>query len=392
MCRVAYRAHDDDATRALRGAASGGWATARGEKWPRCQREKRFRSLTSVVLRSYVEWIPKYSHICGTTTLTALTQTDSQTPRVRRVRHSDSRYQCSRRSDVARSACAVSRSGQFCTDGLPPPQLRLSPPRAGSVARSARAPAGMGSDSDSESDSDDCLVYKTVRPVVWSDEEEEEKPKANEGAGTRRDRVVADDSDVEVCATSASVRKRARTAHTATTSNTDVVEIEDEAPPSAADAFLAPPPSAPVFVLSYDSATLHSVYASRARVEELRRAATATVEEPEIIETPIVPAPASLLVAGHGATTGAAGTNAISGKFLTLVFQSPRGDRFAFSCSETSAFSKIVADFFLTEDGESLRPKLGNPPKLVFDGEVVSAESTTPKDLDMEDEDVMDLK
>ena len=45
----------------------------------------------------------------------------------------------------------------------------------------------MISDSDSGSDSDDCLVYKTVRPVVWSDEEEE-KPKDDAGAGSRRAR------------------------------------------------------------------------------------------------------------------------------------------------------------------------------------------------------------
>ena len=31
----------------------------------------------------------------------------------------------------------------------------------------------MVSSSDSESDSDDCLVYKTTRNVVWSDDEDE---------------------------------------------------------------------------------------------------------------------------------------------------------------------------------------------------------------------------
>ena len=72
----------------------------------------------------------------------------------------------------------------------------------------------MISDSDSGSDSDDCLVYKTVRPVVWSDEEEE-KPKVNAGAGSRRAREEVDDLDEVVCATSASARKRARTARAA---------------------------------------------------------------------------------------------------------------------------------------------------------------------------------
>ena len=78
----------------------------------------------------------------------------------------------------------------------------------------------MISDSDSGSDSDDCLVYKTVRPVVWSDEEEE-KPKDDAGAGSRRAREEGDDSDEVVCATSASARKRARTARAATTSKAD---------------------------------------------------------------------------------------------------------------------------------------------------------------------------
>ena len=135
----------------------------------------------------------------------------------------------------------------------------------------------MISDSDSGSDSDDCLVYKTVRPVVWSDEEEE-KPKDDAGAGSRRAREEGDDSDEVVCATSASARKRARTARAATTSkaDVDVVEIEEEKPPSAADAFLAPPPAnARGVVQSVDVATLESVFASRRRMAALRAAAAA---------------------------------------------------------------------------------------------------------------------
>ena len=181
----------------------------------------------------------------------------------------------------------------------------------------------MISDSDSGSDSDDCLVYKTVRPVVWSDEEEE-KPKVNAGAGSRRAREEVDDLDEVVCATSASARKRARTARAATTSKADidVVEIEEEKPPSAADAFLAPPPAnARGVVQSVDVATLESVFASRRRMAELRAAAAAPVEAPETIAD----FPPSVAGDAGGAGEGAGSSPAaVGGKTIAVVFQTPR--------------------------------------------------------------------
>ena len=250
----------------------------------------------------------------------------------------------------------------------------------------------MISDSDSGSDSDDCLVYKTVRPVVWSDEEEE-KPKVNAGAGSRRAREEVDDLDEVVCATSASARKRARTARAATTSNADVevVEIDDEKRPSAADAFLAPPPAktASGVVQSVDVATLESVYASRRRMAELRAAAAAPVEAPETIADfpPSVAGDAGR--AGKGAGSSPA---AVGGKTIAVVFQTPRGARREWSCSDARAFSSILGDFFASEDGGEVRRELGETPALLFDGDVVDL-SKAPRDVeDLEDGDVLDLK
>lgn len=247
----------------------------------------------------------------------------------------------------------------------------------------------MISDSDSGSDSDDCLVYKTVRPVVWSDEEEE-KPKENAGAGSRRARKDDDDSDEVVCATSASARKRARTARAATTSNADVevVEIEDEKRPSAADAFLAPPPAktASGVVQSVDVATLESMNASRRRLAELRAAAAAPMEAPE----PVAPPPSVQAgAAGGGASASGA---AVGGKTIAIVFQTPRGARCEWSCSDTRTFSKILGDFFASEDGAGVRRELGDPPALLFDGEAVDQDGTTPRELELEDGEVVDLK
>ena len=57
----------------------------------------------------------------------------------------------------------------------------------------------MVSSSDSESDSDDCLVYKTTRNVVWSDDEDEKqnaggigRDRDDDGIGERGPRRTAD--------------------------------------------------------------------------------------------------------------------------------------------------------------------------------------------------------
>ena len=246
----------------------------------------------------------------------------------------------------------------------------------------------MISDSDSESDSDDCLVYRTVRPVVWSDEEEE-KSKENASAGARRAREEDDHLDEVVCATSAPARKRARTARAATTSNADikVVEIEDENPLSAADTFLAPPPAnAGAGVRSVDVATLESVFASRRRLAELRAAAAAPMETPEAVEPPPSVAPA-------GGTEKNASTSAavVGGKSIAVVFQTPRGARCEWSCSDARTFSNILSDFFASEDGAGVRQELADPPALLFDGDVLDM-ATTPRDVEVEDGDVLDLK
>ena len=240
----------------------------------------------------------------------------------------------------------------------------------------------MVSSSDSESDSDDCLVYKTTRNVVWSDDEDE---KQNAG-GIGRDR----DDDDEVCATSSS-RKRARVTTGYTTSTIEVVELGEDAHAaartSAAASFLAPPPSAPAIQTQYDVKSLHSKLSSASAMAELRRAATAPVVAPIIAPTFTV---AKLSVAGTtGGGVGAGGTS--NGKKLHIVLQPAKGQRVRCSCFESDSFSKTLETFFATDGGASLRLKLENPPKLNFDGELVSM-GATPKDLDMDDDDVVDIR
>ena len=249
----------------------------------------------------------------------------------------------------------------------------------------------MISDSDSGSDSDDCLVYKTVRPVVWSDEEEE-KPKVNAGAGSRRAREEVDDLDEVVCATSASARKRARTARAATTSKADidVVEIEEEKPPSAADAFLAPPPAnARGVVQSVDVATLESVFASRRRMAELPRggggAGGGTRDDRRFSPE---------RRGRRGGRGGGRGELARGGRWENHRRRVPdaAGARREWSCSDARAFSSILGDFFASEDGGEIRRELGETPALLFDGDVVDM-SKAPRDVeDLEDGDVLDLK
>ena len=246
--------------------------------------------------------------------------------------------------------------------------------------------AMVSSSSDSESDSDDCLVYKNVRNVVWSDDEIDEKVG---GTGRGRD----SDDDDQVCATSSS-RKRAKTTATATVpSRVEVVELGDDEPavqPSAVSNFLAPPPKMNE-ATTHDVASLHAKLLTQKRMDDLRRAATAPVVSPHIAPE----APRSVGAKSGGTSGGHGGVSEVRGKRLIIVLQPPVGKTtFPFSCRDGETFSKILADFFATKDGAAVRkknPQLGNPPRLVFDGEVMD-QTSTPKDLELEDEDVMDIR
>ena len=93
--------------------------------------------------------------------------------------------------------------------------------------------------------------------------------------------------------------------------------------------------------------------------------------------------------AGEGAGSSPA---AVGGKTIAVVFQTPRGARREWSCSDARAFSSILGDFFASEDGGEIRRELGETPALLFDGDVVDM-SKAPRDVeDLEDGDVLDLK
>ena len=81
------------------------------------------------------------------------------------------------------------------------------------------------------------------------------------------------------------------------------------------------------------------------------------------------------------------------GAMLTIFVQLPGGKRVPCACREGAPFEKILANFLATDEGRAAREsgKIGDAPRLVFDGDAVDLRTTTPRDLEMEDEDVVDV-
>ena len=197
--------------------------------------------------------------------------------------------------------------------------------------------------------------------------------------------------DEVVCATSASARKRARTARAATTSKADidVVEIEEEKPPSAADAFLAPPPAnARGVVQSVDVATLESVFASRRRMAEPRGGGGAGGGTRD--DRRFSPEASRETQGARGRARGARPRGSVGKPSPSCSRRRGRAARVVVLGAR--AFSSILGDFFASEDGGEIRRELGETPALLFDGDVVDM-SKAPRDVeDLEDGDVLDLK
>ena len=77
---------------------------------------------------------------------------------------------------------------------------------------------------------------------------------------------------------------------------------------------------------------------------------------------------------------------------MKIFMQLSNGKRLEHSCRDGETFAKILDDFLASEPGAGVKSTLGNPPRLVFDGEVLDLAKQTPKHLDMEDEDMVDLQ
>ena len=86
---------------------------------------------------------------------------------------------------------------------------------------------------------------------------------------------------------------------------------------------------------------------------------------------------------------------AMRGAMLTIFVQLPGGKRVPCACREGAPFEKILANFLRHGRGSAIGAgesgKIGDAPRLVFDADAVDLRTTTPRDLEMEDEDVVDV-
>lgn len=80
-----------------------------------------------------------------------------------------------------------------------------------------------------------------------------------------------------------------------------------------------------------------------------------------------------------------------SGEKIILFMQLRNGRRLKCACREDETFGKILEDFLASGAGEAARDRVGASPRLVFDGDEIDPAST-PADLDIESEDVVDLQ
>jgi len=79
------------------------------------------------------------------------------------------------------------------------------------------------------------------------------------------------------------------------------------------------------------------------------------------------------------------------GESITLFFQLPNGKKYERKVEKESTFSSIMRDWNASEDWDEVVKILGSASVvLIFDGDVVHP-TQTPKDLDLEDEDTVDV-
>ena len=129
----------------------------------------------------------------------------------------------------------------------------------------------------------------------------------------------------------------------------------------------------------------------RAALAELRRAAEAPSAPEEIDvanddDDDDDDAPRS---SRRGPAPGEDGAN--PGAMLTIFVQLPGGKRVPCACREGAPFEKIRAFSPRTRAAARESGKNREAPRLVFDGDAVDLRTTTPRDLEMEDEGVVDV-
>lgn len=162
--------------------------------------------------------------------------------------------------------------------------------------------------------------------------------------------------------------------------------------------FLAPPPSTAVAgagggrssgssrrvkLDNLDSRAQEAIRRNREALAELQRAATedaTPLEDEDDVE-----------VVGDVGPGRVGASSQDAGAEITIYMQLKSGERLEHTCRDGETFSKILDDFFASDAGFGAKALVGKPPKIVFDGEVVDAAKQTPKHLDMEDQDMVDL-
>ena len=267
--------------------------------------------------------------------------------------------------------------------------------------------------SDSDSDSDDWLVHKTVRTVRWSDDESSDDEPARAaaearagGAASRSGRDGADAPPTGSARGEGGNKRKRGVGSGGPSGATDAIEIDDDDDDDddargrarAASDFLAPRPTSASGArrLDDDDPAMEELRKHRAALAELRRAAAEAPSAPEEIDVANDDdddddAPEILDGAEDAKRRGEDGAN--PGAMLTIFVQLPGGKRVPCACREGAPFEKILANFLATDEGRAAREsgKIGDAPRLVFDGDTVDLRTTTPRDLEMEDEDVVDV-
>lgn len=231
---------------------------------------------------------------------------------------------------------------------------------------------GSSSDSDSDSDSSACLVYKKTRQVKWSDDEA-----SDDGAPEPIALLDREDSPAGISPGGRSAKRRRTSGEGAVSGSTaggascekkeiDINEILGLSNPVG---------GASAASRQVNSEASEAIRRNREQMAAMRRAATEkTVDISDDEED-----------AGPGPVDDAPG----GGNPITLKFKLSNGRSHEFQCKDGERFSKILADFLESDAGRPLKGTVQG--RMVFDGDIIDMNKQTPKILDMEDEDMVDL-
>jgi len=251
----------------------------------------------------------------------------------------------------------------------------LPRPKRSTAPRRAALPAGqMGSSSDSDSDSDSsaCLVYKKTRQVKWSDDEA-----SDDGAPEPIALLDREDSPAGISPGGRSAKRRRTSGEGAVSGSTaggascekkeiDINEILGLSNPVG---------GASAASRQVNSEASEAIRRNREQMAAMRRAATEKTVEISDDEEDAGPAPVDDAPGG--------------GNPITLKFKLSNGRSHEFQCKDGERFSKILADFLESDAGRPLKGTVQG--RMVFDGDIIDMNNQTPKILDMEDEDMVDL-